>query len=491
MQDLLTVLSMIGSFLWKYMIFLNIIFALIIVFLRRKEPRSVWAWLLLLYALPIVGFIIYLFCGINMHKKKMFRLKDVEDRVKAAVRKQEEAVIHHVSPVKDELFDQHSDIIMYNLQNSSAVISADNEIRIYKDGISKFNTLIDDIKKAEKFIHFQYYIIRDDELFNRISKVLLEKAQEGVKVRILYDAMGCRRTPGKYWKELESHENVEVSVFFPAYFKRIQLRLNYRNHRKICVIDNKIGYVGGFNVGREYIDLDKKFGHWRDTHLRIEGSAVNELNIRFALDWNYAKKTNLFSDTSIFEPSKRKGNDGVGIQIISSGPDTSRQNIRNNYLMMINKARKSIYIQTPYFIPDEPILTALMVAIGRGVEVNIMIPCKPDHPFVYWATYSYVGQLVMLGANCYTYDNGFLHAKGVIIDEEMFCYGTANMDIRSFALNFEVNAVIYDREMAREMTQIFKDDIKLSTKIDKDDYEDRSLVLRFKEQFSRLLSPVL
>lgn len=473
------------------MILLNIIFSLIIVFLRRKEPKSVWAWLLLLYSLPIIGFIIYLFCGINMHKKRMFKLKQAERKVMAAIERQEKAVINHVAPVKDEKFEKHSGIVMYNLQYSDAVMSNDNDVRIYTDGISKFNALIEDIKKAEKFIHFQYYIIRNDELFDRISKELIKKAEEGVKVRILYDAMGCRNTPGKYWKSLKEHENVEVCVFFPAYFKRIQLRLNYRNHRKICVIDNKVGYVGGFNVGREYIDLSKKFGHWRDTHLRIEGSAVNELGIRFALDWNYAMKTNLFSDPSYFEPHRRKVSDGVGIQIISSGPDSSLQNIRNNYLMMFGKAQKSIYIQTPYFIPDEPILAALLVAVRSGVEVNIMIPCKPDHPFVYSATLSYVGQLVMAGANCYTYDDGFIHAKGVIIDEEMFCYGTANMDIRSFALNFEVNAVVYDKKKAKEMTEIFINDLKACTKIEKDDYEERGLFMRFKEQFSRLLSPIL
>ncbi len=159
--------------------------------------------------------------------------------------------------------------------------------------------------------------------------------------------------------------------------------------------------------------------------------------------------------------------------------------------MMFGKAQKSIYIQTPYFIPDEPILAALLVAVRSGVEVNIMIPCKPDHPFVYSATLSYVGQLVMAGANCYTYDDGFIHAKGVIIDEEMFCYGTANMDIRSFALNFEVNAVVYDKKKAKEMTEIFINDLKVCTKIEKDDYEERGLFMRFKEQFSRLLSPIL
>ena len=183
--------------------------------------------------------------------------------------------------------------------------------------------------------------------------------------------------------------------------------------------------------------------------------------------------------------------DRCEIQIISSGPDAQEQTIRDNYVRLIHKARKSIYIQTPYFIPDEAMLTALYIAIRSGIEVHIMIPCKPDHPFVYWATYSYIGDMVMAGANCYTYNNGFLHAKGLIVDEKVFCYGTANMDIRSFALNFEVNAVVYDEKKAREMTAIFKEDLKLCKKITRDIYAGRNLTVRIKEQVSRLLSPLL
>ena len=249
-------------------------------------------------------------------------------------------------------------------------------------------------------------------------------------------------------------------------------------------------YVGGFNIGKEYIGLDKKFGYWRDTHLRIQGSEVGALQVRFVLDWNYAARENLFRKESYFLPA----GDFSGhtrMQIISSGPDSALQNIRNNYLRLINKARKSIYIQTPYFIPDESIFNALIIAIHSGVEVNIMIPCKPDHPFVYWATYSYVGDMVMAGANCYTYNNGFLHTKGLIIDDAVYSYGTANMDIRSFQLNFEVNAVVYDIEEAQKMVKIFKEDLQYCKKITKDRYSKRKLWIRIREQFCRLLSPLL
>jgi len=257
------------------------------------------------------------------------------------------------------------------------------------------------------------------------------------------------------------------------------------------VIDNKIGYVGGFNIGKEYIDKDEKFGHWRDTHLRIVGSAVTGLQLRFILDWNYAAHENLFETDKYFENVESGVRDYSEVQIIASGPDSLEQNIKNNYVRLINKAKKNIYIQTPYFIPDESLLTALFIAIKSGVEVNIMIPCKPDHPFVYWATYSYVGDLVMAGAKCYTYDAGFLHAKGMIVDDKAFCYGTANMDIRSFALNFEVNAIVYDEEKAVEMRQYFEKDVENSTLITSEHYAARSLPFRMREQICRLFSPLL
>ncbi len=267
--------------------------------------------------------------------------------------------------------------------------------------------------------------------------------------------------------------------------------MNYRNHRKIVVIDGKIGYVGGFNIGKEYIGLEKRFGYWRDTHLRIVGSAVDSLEIRFALDWNYASKENLFLTDKYRNREPISSKQHCDVQIVSSGPDSRYCTIRDNYLRLIGKAEKSIYIQTPYFIPDEAILAALMIAIRSGIEVNVMIPCKPDHPFVYWATYSYIGDLVMEGAKCYTYSEGFLHTKGMIVDDKVLCYGTANMDIRSFALNFEVNAVIFHEGLARRMREIFEEDLKKSKQITKNVYMGRSLLIKFKEQVCRLLSPLL
>lgn len=478
------------DFLFRNMVFINILLSIVIVFFQRKEPTSVWAWLLILYTVPIFGFLFYLLVGMDFHKRKMFRTKEIEDKLNEAIRKQERSIRNKELEIKDPQLSHFGDLVMYNLECNGSVLSDCNEIKIFTDGNEKFDALIKDIREAEKYIFIQYYIIKNDVLFQKIKEELVKKAKQGVEVKILYDAMGCRKISRAYWKKLKE-QGITPVEFFPAKMRRFHLRMNYRNHRKIVVIDGKIGYVGGYNIGKEYISLDEKFGYWRDTHLRMKGQAVDSLLMYFILDWNYSAEENLFTKDNYFS----SGNDTVKgtcqVQMISSGPDSFQQNIRNNYLRLITKAEKAIYIQTPYFIPDEAILSSLIIACHSGVEVNIMIPCKPDHPFVYWATYSYVGDLVMAGAKCYTYINGFLHSKGIIIDGKVFCYGTANMDIRSFKLNFEVNAVVFNKEKATLMQDIFLEDLKYCKQITKEEYSQRNLIVRIKEQCSRLFSPVL
>jgi cardiolipin synthase len=478
------------SFLLSHLFLWNLLFAIVIVFFQRRDPKSVWAWLLLLYFIPILGFVFYLLAGADMHKRKMFRIKEVEDFLNEAIRQQEDKFKTKEKQSEDEHITDYTDLVMYNLETSGAVLSDDNDVEIFTDGNRKFDALIEDLRRAQEFIHIQYYIIKNDVLFQRIVEVLKERAAAGVEVRILFDGMGCRSVKHSYWKKL-NQAGIMTAEFFPAWLRRFQLRLNYRNHRKIVVIDNRVGYVGGFNIGKEYIGLDPKFGYWRDTHLRLTGSAIMGLQIRFILDWNYAARENLLTGGRYFGNVSKGTRDFCEMQIITSGPDNSIQQIRDNYVRLIQKAKTSIYIQTPYFIPDETILNALMIAVHSGIEVNLMIPCKPDHPFVYWATYSYMGDLVMAGANCYTYNNGFLHSKGMIVDSKVLCYGTANMDIRSFMLNFEVNAVIFDTKKATEMEEIFQEDLKVCKKVTKDVYTSRGIIIRLKEQVCRLLSPLL
>lgn len=478
------------SLLWDNLFVINIIFSLVIIFFERREPATVWAWLLLMYFVPIVGFILYLMLGQNFRKEKMFKMKEIEGEIKYAVRRQEESIFRRKLRLRDPELERFKSLILYNLNEAEAVLTDNNDIRIYTNGEDKFKALLNEMEHARNYIHLEYYIIRNDELWKEIEEVLIRKARQGVEVRVLFDSMGCRSMHNSDWKRLEN-AGIEVAEFFPAVLGKLQLRVNYRNHRKIVVIDGRIGFVGGFNIGREYLGRNKKFGNWRDTHICIEGSAVTSLAVRFVLDWNYAAKENLFLEDRLFEIPEyvRAGRDPV--QIVSSGPDSHSQEIRNNYLKMIHMARKNVYIETPYFVPDDAILNALKIAAKSGVDVRIMVPCKPDHPFVYWATTSYLGEMIEAGARCYTYDNGFLHTKCMCVDGLVSCIGTANMDIRSFKLNFEVNAVIYSAKTTRKLEEAFENDIAKSTFVTKKLYEKRSMFIRCKEQFCRLFSPVL
>ncbi|MBR6909179.1 MAG: cardiolipin synthase [Lachnospiraceae bacterium] len=486
----------IAKIVWRYvlmtLVVFDIIFALIAVFFERKNPKSVWAWILLMMAVPYVGFVLYLLAGTTLNKRRMFRDKGFEDMMKNRIHEQKKELerLSGDRELPKELYD-FKNLVYYNLHNSYAVLSDGNDIDVFTSGQDKFAALKEDLKKAEKFIDFQYYIIRNDELFEEIVKILKEKVDQGVEVRVLYDGLGARSTPKRYWKKLKAM-GIRVGGFWPAWFGKINFRVNYRDHRKIVVIDNKVAYVGGFNIGREYIDMEEKFGHWRDTHLRITGDAAYMLHGRFALDWAYVTGEKLF-DREDMGIAKRENpsRDNCYIQIVSSGPDSDWQQIRDNYLYLISHAKQSLYIQSPYFIPDDCILAALKLAAQSGIDVRIMIPCKPDHPFVYWATHCFAGELVEAGATCYKYEGGFLHAKGVIADDEVYTYGTANMDIRSFALDFEVNAVIYDKDKAHEMTEIFLKDVEECSVMTKEEYKKRKFIIRFKEQISRLLAPVL
>ena len=477
----------------EHLWFINIVFSILIIFFQRRNPTTVWAWLLLLYFIPVLGFVLYLVLGQNFRKERMFKMKEIEGEIKYAVRRQEESIYRKRLRLGDPELERFKHLILYDLNEGEAVLTDNNDIRIYTDGEEKFKALLAEIKQAENYIHMQYYIIRGDELWDEIEEALIRKAGQGVEVRILFDSIGCRGRRGMKkadWERLRA-AGIQTAEFFPAVFGKLQLRVNYRNHRKIVVIDGRLGFIGGFNVGREYLGRDERFGYWRDTHICIEGSAVTSLAVRFVLDWNYAAGENLFLNDRLFQipDYKRDGRDLV--QIISSGPDSGSPLIRDNYLRMIHMARKNIYIQTPYFIPDDDIRDALIIAAKSGIDVRIMIPCKPDHPFVYWATYSYMGELIQAGARCYTYLNGFLHTKCVCVDQLVSCIGTANMDIRSFSLNFEVNAVIYSAATTEKLVRAFERDITKSRLISKKEYEGRELPVRIKEQFCRLFSPVL
>ena len=467
----------------------NIILAIMVIFLERKDPSSTWAWTLVLFFLPLAGFILYLLLGRPMRKKHLFRWEGQKDiGIDKLISYQIEALEENSLDFRFDEVGKYKTLIHMNLKTSDSVLTQDNHIQLYDDGAEKFEALLEDIEHAKDHIHVQYYIFKLDNLGKRIYTALLKKAQQGVKVRILYDEMGSRGLKKRHFKPLLKLGG-EVEVFFPSIFPLINPRLNFRNHRKIVIVDGRIGYIGGFNVGDEYLGLNKRFGYWRDTHLRIEGSSVHPLQTRFLLDWNQASDNNINYSERYFPAIPKKGD--IAMQIVSSGPDTEFPAIKNGYLKLLMSAKRYIYIQTPYFIPDNSFLNAIEIAALSGIDVRIMIPNKPDHMFVYWATYSYVGQLLRAGAKIYIYEKGFIHAKTIVIDDEASTVGTANIDVRSFSLNFEVNAFIYDRTLSHELAEIFEKDIFDCTELTLEKYENRSGIIKFKESISRLLTPIL
>ncbi len=476
-------------FLLVIMLLLNIVFAIIIIFLERKNPTATWAWIMVLILLPDIGFILYLLFNQDLSKKKIFRLKAEEDQL---YNDYKEKQLEHLTNAPDyfniKSIAYYQEIVHLNLLSNNAILTQDNEIDIFVDGKAKFEALLKSIEAARHHIHIQYYIIRKDDLSHRVLHALTKKAKEGVEVRLLFDEVGSRSISRKLLKALKAAGG-KAAAFFPSKIPHINFRINYRNHRKIVVIDGKYGYIGGFNIGDEYLGLNKKVGYWRDTHIKINGSAVYELQARFILDWRHASGEAMEDLNPYYSEIGQAGS--AGIQIVSSGPDSKEEQIKYGYMKMIHLAQESIYIQTPYFIPDESILESLKIAALSGIDVRIMIPNKPDHMFVYWATYAYIGELLKYGIRPYIYENGFLHAKTLVIDGQAASVGTANIDIRSFKLNFEVNAFIYDRETAGKLKQAFEEDIEVCTLLTEDLYAQRSMIIRFKEAISRLLSPIL
>ncbi|GAB4073824.1 cardiolipin synthase [Barrientosiimonas marina] len=474
----------ITSFIISGIFIVNIIFAIVVIFFERQNPNSTWAWLMVLMFLPVIGFILYLIFNQNFSRKHLFYWPDEEKMgITNRITEQTEAIKNGSFPFKNEDSAAYKDNIYMHLVNSGAILTQDNAVTIYTDGREKFNALLADIKHATDHIHIQYYIIHEDGLGKELLSALTEKARQGIDVRILYDYMGSRGLSANFFSDLKQAGGL-VAVFFP------HLHLNYRNHRKLAIIDGGIGYIGGFNVGDEYLGLNDKFGYWRDTHLRTQGQVVHALQTRFILDWNQASKRHPFIyQERYFPDTPEAGN--VGAQIVASGPDTEWQQIRNGYVKMILSAKEYVYLQTPYFIPSEALLNAVEIASLSGIDVRIMIPDKPDHMFVYWATMSNVGDLLKAGARVYVYENGFIHAKTLVADDTMSSVGTANFDIRSFRLNFEVNAFLYDQAASTELRRVFEQDIHLAKELTLEEYHKRPMMVKLKESVSRLLSPIL
>lgn len=471
--------------IFAIVLIINVTCSFSIIFIERKEPSTTWAWLLVLLILPGIGFIFYLLFGQNFSRERLFKEKKKLDKEK---RKE---VLGQIEKEYKDLDENNNfvDLIKMNYNNSGSKLMLNNEVDLYFDGKDKFKQLIYDLEHAEKYIHIQYYIIRKDKLGRKIISILEKKVKEGVQVRFLVDSMGGYTLTKRFLKNFINNGG-KFEIFFPGILPHVNTRINYRNHRKIVIIDGKYGYTGGFNVGDEYISEDKKIGYWRDTHIRIQGEAVNPLNDRFLMDWCYASGEEIehFSDFYLQEPYTLGDK---AIQIVTSGPDHNEEYIKNALFKLINNTKEKIYIETPYFVLDESMLESIKISAMSGVDVRIVIPKKPDHIFMKWIAYSYLEELLEAGVKVYAYNKGFIHAKTMVSDGYVSTVGTANMDIRSFSLNFEVNAFIYNKEVADKLERQFMIDIEDSDQITFNTFKKRSRRERVMESIMRLFAPIL
>ena len=468
----------------------DLLFAITIVFFDRKNPANVWAWLLVLYFLPVVGFVLYIFLGQNYRKKKMFRLKqDADKALRRLIELQKSELKASDIPATDHLSAAFRRMVLMLVEDDGSILTTNNQIKVYTDGNEKFADLIAAIKAARDHVHLEYYIWRNDALSHEMREVLTQRARAGVEVKLLCDGLGCAHLSRHFFDELKNAGG-QVAFFFPSLLRFLNLRSNFRNHRKIAVIDGGTSFVGGFNIGDEYLGKVSKWGYWRDAAVRIAGTAVLLCQLRFFFDWNYATKGRHLDYEHRYFPDITTSA-GAPVQIVSGGPDTYWNPIKESYLKMINSATDTIYIQTPYFIPGDSVRDALRIAALSGLDVRIMIPNRPDHPFVYWAGLSFLGQLLDSGVRAYTYDNGFLHAKTIVVDEVAASVGSANWDLRSFGLNFETNAIIYDTPVARGLKDAFTKDLNVCTELTPERYANRPVTIKLKESISRLFSALL
>ena len=469
---------------WVYIVVytiyaITILGTIVIIITENRNPVKSLAWVLVLAFLPIVGLVFYIFFGQNFKAKRM-----VSRRIKRKLRKRDYHSIVNIDSLP--LSEESKQEIRLCHSLCSVPYYSGSHVKIFTSGEDKFKHYLQDLEIAQEYIHIQYYIFEDDKLGNRVKEVLLRCARRGIQIRILYDDVGCWSVKKRFFKEMQD-AGIAVRPFLEITFPQLASRINYRNHRKITVIDGKIGYIGGMNIADRYVE-GTKWGTWRDTHLRIEGPAVRGLQLLFAVDWSYECKE-VLSDSRFFPPVADKGKSGI--QIAPGGPIGEWSNIAMLFLKAITNAKKNVYIQTPYFLPTEGLNQALQTAALGGVDVRLMLPKRSDTRSANMASHSFIDEMVKAGVKVYLYKPGFLHSKLVVSDDALTSIGSANMDFRSFEHNFEINAFVYQKEFALQMKRIFTHDMHHCERLIPSRWLKRPLKQRMAESFMRLFSPLL
>ncbi|EHQ28591.1 cardiolipin synthase [Mucilaginibacter paludis] len=475
-------------------IFYSIIVVLVclrIIYDTRSTSKTS-AYLLLTLFLPGLGMIIYFVVGANYRKNKLYSKKIVKNnRLLHQIKKQIYLESEKTWDSGESEVKSHKKLARLLLNDSMSPLTGSNEVKLLLNGENKFPEVLKQLKEAKHHIHIEYYIFEDEVIGNQIKDILIAKAREGVTVRFIYDDFGSRSIRKKLVPELLD-AGVQAFPFYQIYFMALANRINYRNHRKIIIIDGCTGFVGGINVSDRYINdsnnTDKVF--WRDTHVMIKGPGVYYLQYLFICDWNFCAETELEPQEELFCAEKSKTSDAI-VQIAASGPDSETPTIMFSLIQAIGMAEEEILISTPYFIPGETLIDALNVAAMSGVKVKLLVPGKSDSAFVDSAARSYYQEILRSGVEIYLYQKGFMHAKTMVLDGSLSIIGTANMDHRSFELNFEVNSMVYDNELSNQLRDAFYQDLEHSTKINSNTWAKRPLYKQLPERITRLLSPLL
>lgn len=473
----------ISDWLWLIILiiyFITILGAIGVMLSENRNPIRSLGWVIALLCLPGVGLVFYLFFGRSLKGMHLISANNKRKLISRIMPASIDFSVLSLSPTERQL-------VKLSRKLCNSVLSVNNELEIFTEGSKKFEALKKDLSEARQSILLQYYIFSDDELGSEIADILKRKAREGVDVKVIYDYVGSFSAKRKFFLEMEE-AGVSTHPFFKVTFPQLANRINWRNHRKIVVIDNAIGYIGGMNIADRYAMGEKNENVWRDTHFRVAGDIVESLLYSFIVDWNFRSQPDEMPFQEI--PDSKIRSD-VGMQLVTSGPTDNYENLALCFLKAIGSAKKSVFIQTPYFLPTDSLLHALEAAALAQVDVRIMIPRNSDSRLLKLASYSYITQCLKAGIKIYLYEPGMLHAKAMIIDDTIVSAGSTNFDFRSFENNFEANLFIYSSDVNRRMRDIFFEDIKSCTKITFSSWRGRPWMQRALESIVRLMSPIL
>ncbi|MBW5448334.1 cardiolipin synthase [Cohnella sp. CFH 77786] len=473
---------------WLFAVLVIFVFqAATILVLEYKRPANAMAWLFILFLFPIVGFVLYYFLAREYQRRRRVRRRGGIDEQRRAEIIAKSHLISQPDQMPSPEFAHQERLFKLLRKAGAAPITGCNQTKVLTNAEKAYEAMLEAIRGARHHIHFSSYIIRDDETGRKFRDELIRKAEAGVQVRLLYDGIGSIKLGKAYFVPLQE-AGVEYASFFPLRPAFMKKRMNYRNHRKILVVDGTKGFVGGINIGDEYLGKHPRLGFWRDTHLQLEGDAVYGLQEVFLKDWETATRRNP-KDPEYFPVHQCTGREAV--QIVAGGPNRRDDAIHETLFAALSVAKERIWITTPYFIPDAGIAMALKIAAMSGVDVRLIVPLVPDTYLVHAATMSYVDEMMSYGVRFWQYSRGFIHAKVVIVDRLMASVGTANMDLRSFFSNFETNALLFDAQRIGELEQDFLQDLRDSREIELSAFRKRPRSVKAKQALARMLSPLL